>query len=524
VLNQINIILDLIKQKSLAIALDKSFKLYNQYPKNYDVTKVYAYTLMLSKDYLKSEQIFRELYNIKSKDFDILNNLGHIYVELEKFEEAEKFLFKAKEFDVKNPSTYANLAALMVKTSKYQKAINFYNNYFNLIGGEDKYILEDTSIIMGYLDSLIAVGEKNIAQKKLKLFLEKKFNEELFYYYIQLNKEDPTSEEINNLVSHYSKTRENSVIETNRKYAAILFSAALYYEKINIDLSEKYYYEGNKKISDIQRFMPLEYQKKIKNIKTNYQKSHHIKSTDPNKGKGIVFIVGLPRSGTTLVESIIANNKNVQSGGELISMMSLCSDFYNENLQEINQIDIDKIGDDYISRVNYIREEKKIFIDKLPGNYFNMGFINSCLPQAKFVLIKRNLWDVAISQFKQYYIANIPYSSKFFNIAVECANFEEIVKFWLKKEFEIHSKVYTLDYETLVSNEVEVANKIFSFLDFNEKYIGKDRDKFFSRTASRFQIQNKINDKSVEKRAFEDSKSRFFADFNNQKEFWSKGL
>ena len=522
-LNQINIILDLIKQKNIGTALDQSARLYNQYPKNYDVGKVYAYVLMLSKDLPKSEEVFKDLYKIKTQDFDILNNLGYIYVLLEKFTEAEKLLEEARKLSPKQSSTYANLGALMLKTSNYKKALDFYTSFFDLIGGEDKYLLEDTTVPLGYLDSLVALGKRDIAQKKVKLFLEKKFNEKLFYYYVQLNRKDPSASEIDNLLNHYSKTKDRSVIETNRKYAAILFSAALYYEKLDVDLSEKYYYEGNKRISEIQRYMPLNYQRKIKFIKKNYQENFELKSSDPNKGEGLIFIVGLPRSGTTLVESIIANNKNVQSGGELISMTNLCSDFSKDE-QVISQKKIDKIGDDYISRINYIRGNKKFFVDKLPSNYFNMGFISLCLPKAKFILVKRNLWDVAISQFKQYYISNIPYASKFFNIAIECANFEEIVKFWLKQEFEIHHKVYTLDYELLVSNEEEFANKIYSFLDLNEKYIASDRDKFFSRTASRFQIQNQISDKSVEKKDFEDSKSRFFEDFNRQKEFWAKEL
>ena len=522
-LNQINIILDLIKQKSIGRALDESLKLYNQYPKNYDIIKVYAYVLMLTKEHLKSSELFEELHKINKQDYDVLNNLGHIYVELEKFDEAERFLEHANSLKPKQPSTYANLGSLMLKTSKYEKAFNFYKIYFDLIGGEDKYLLEDTTVPMGYLDSLMALGKKDMAQKKVKLFLEKKFNEELFYYYVQVNRKDPSASEIDNLLNHYSKTRERSVVETNRKYAAILFSAALYYEKLDVSLSEKYYYEGNKRISEIQRFMPLEYQRKIKFIKKNYQKNLELKSSDPNKGEGLIFIVGLPRSGTTLVESIIANNKDVQSGGELVSMMNLCSDFNNDK-QEVNQKQIDDIGDDYVSRINYIRENKKFFIDKLPGNYFNIGFISLCLPKAKFILIKRNLWDVAISQFKQYYITNIPYSSKFFNIAIECANFEEIVSFWNRKEFQILPKVFNISYETLVSNEEEVANDIYSFLGLSEKYSGDTRSNFFSRTASRFQIQAKINDNSVEKKAFESSKSRFFEDFNRQKEFWAKNL
>ena len=70
-------------------------------------------------------------------------------------------------------------------------------------------------------------------------------------------------------------------------------------------------------------------------------------------------------------------------------------------------------GEIYENRIKFIRGDNSFFIDKLPGNYHNIGFIKCFLPKAKIVYIKRDPWDIAISIFKQFYVDNIPYAASF---------------------------------------------------------------------------------------------------------------
>jgi len=525
--DQINKIFDLIKQKSLGNALKASTELVKQYPNSLNANKVHGYVLMISQKFNESKEVFLRLQKKVPNDYDILNNLGFIYLQEEQFSDAEKYLNEAIHMNPEGLNAYANMASLMLKTIKYEEALRYYQKYFVLINGEQNYKLEDTTVVLGYLDTLVALDQKLLAKEKVKIFLQTKFNEELFYYYINLDREAAKPEEINSLVKHYETTKEDSVLETNRKFGAILFGAALFYEKTDPMLSEKYYYQGNQIINNVQRFMPLEYQRKIKDIKEIYSKYFPLQNaeSEDSKGEGLVFIVGLPRSGTTLLESIVANNEFTKSGGELMSMMNLCNQIYSDEKgkEEVEKLIIN-IGDEYLSRVNSIRGNHKFFIDKLPGNYFNIGFIHACLPKAKFILIKRNIWDVATSQFKQYYISNVPYSTKFFNIAIECANFEEITDFWMQKKFDVYKNIFEVSYEDLVKSENKVANEVYDFIGIQGEYQETGREKFFSRTASRFQIDKKINQKSVNKSFFENDKAKFFQDYKNQLEYWQNTL
>ena len=229
----------------------------------------------------------------------------------------------------------------------------------------------------------------------------------------------------------------------------------------------------------------------------------------------------MPRSGTTLVESIVGKHEDVKSGGELLSMLELCKIFSDPKINTFIKDDFLKISETYLKRTSFIRNNKKIFIDKLPANYFYIGLIRLCLPRAKFIVLQRDFWDVAISQFRQYYLTNVPYSTKFFNIALESANFEHISRFWSNQP-ELKNCILDLKYEDLVKDEEYFANLIYNFLGIVEKYEKSGRENFFSRTASRFEIKKAVDASSVGKKFFEKSKNDFFKDLESQSEYWQR--
>ena len=88
--------------------------------------------------------------------------------------------------------------------------------------------------------------------------------------------------------------------------------------------------------------------------------------------------------------------------------------------------------------------------------------------------------------------------------------FEEITNFWMRKEFDIYKNIFEVSYEELVKHENKVGNEIYNFIGIHSEYQGTGREKFFSRTASRFQIDKKINQKSVNKSFLKMIRPNFF--------------
>jgi len=292
-----------------------------------------------------------------------------------------------------------------------------------------------------------------------------------------------------------------------------------YSESFNKGLSEGCYIKANDISSKVQRFQPLEHQRHIKNIKKIFLKQKGVikNNYDQTLGKENIFVVGMPRSGTTLVESMIASNDNVISGGEMISMPQLLRKYYEKDVTELP--DLSEIAKNYTERMNFIRQNKSFFLDKLPANFYHIGIILLALPQAKIIHIQRDPWDVAISLFKQLYISNIPFASKFFSIACTIANYQHLMSFW---EENLPHKIHHIKYEDLVSSPQEHGQEMFNFIKLNEKFDLGKRGSFFSRTASKVQVKQEIHTKSLKKEEFIEFKEKFMDDYRQQEKYWEK--
>ena len=513
---QIKYILDLINNKKLHDAKIASNKLYNEFPENFDIGKIYTFTLCATKNYEEGLSVLKKLYNKWPNDYDILNNLGRCYSERENFQEAEKCLLKAVEINPNGDTSFSNLGLFYLKVKKYQNSVKSFEKHIELKGGLKN--VNTTEIQIAYLDSLMASDKKEEAMKVLEEWLMNNFNPIVYFYLLNMNPSYGKEEEHEKVLKFCKEKKYLSQMDQKQNLSAVYFALARFHEKKNKLIAENYYLEANRMISTAQRFNLVENQKKIKNIIKNYKFIQSLQNIDPNKGRGLIFVLGLPRSGTTLIESIFANSKNVISAGELLSIQHLFFRFADgDNLSDLNVLE--EIGDEYLRRVDYIKENNQFIIDKLPGNYLYIGIIQKCLPAAKFILTKRDFWDIGVSQFRQFYINGVPYSTKFFNIAIISANFEFISNFWKEQE-NLNKSILEVSYDEIVNSEDEMANKMYKFVGIPDSYDGETRGKFFSRTASRFEVQGKVQKKSRNE-IFIEYKDQFLEDYNSQREYWS---
>ena len=120
----------------------------------------------------------------------------------------------------------------------------------------------------------------------------------------------------------------------------------------------------------------------------------------------MIFIVGMPRSGTTLLESIVANPDIVATGGELGSFKNMVQ-FDVTTFAKGNEKQIISYLNQYMQKMKFLLKEKKLLIDKLPFNIFLIGFIIKLLPGAKIILMNREPWANAISYLKKFILIGI---------------------------------------------------------------------------------------------------------------------
>ena len=238
------------------------------------------------------------------------------------------------------------------------------------------------------------------------------------------------------------------------------------------------------------------------NFIENEEKDHLFNDISP------IFIIGLPRSGSTLVEAIITSSENnIPSFGEsafinmgVINQLS-SKILLNDEKQEIFNFEVNEfknfVNKKY-SQFSLIEKDVNYFVDKSLENFFNIDFILSIFPKAKFLHCHRNLKDSIVGIY-QSLLPDVSWTHSIENIIIYIDNYKKIMDYFIKK---YPDKIFDISLEYLTNNKEEVSKNIFNFCNIKwnsnvlEFYKRHDLD---IRTTSNIQIRNKINSYDTKK-------------------------
>tara|TARA_Y100000591_G_C21851920_1_gene712282 strand:- start:1691 stop:3319 length:1629 start_codon:yes stop_codon:yes gene_type:complete len=519
-------ILELINKQNIDKAYVEATKYYSKNKSNKKIMNIVAYLLIQKNKFEDAIDLQENFYkkNNEKEDFDFYINMGVSFKSIEEYKNSEEMFAKAKEINSESPLTYMTPAEIKLKLRKFEEALKLIDVALKIIqSAKDINRLQMAHAIRVKSDILIALNRQQENYEFLKEQLDQSFNSDVFFFLIQSNPSLIEKKLIELAESRLKSNEIKFVSKLDRFWNVhpLYFGLAKYYEKVDKTKSEELYVKGNLEVNNSLRFNSYNYQKQILLIINNFnQQFSNLSIDDENMGEKNIFILGSPRSGTTLIESIIGSSNNVMSAGELLSASRLIERFLQLS-EKINVNNfIEDFQDKYISRVNYIKANKEFVVDKLPENFSYIGYINKILPKSKIIRTFRHPWDVATSLFKQRYVANIPYSCSFFNIGVFFANFEAINKFWDKKLDQ--KNILDIRYEELVSDSSSWQKTIYKFIGIDGAYNEENRQSFFSPTASMHQISSPVHQKSVSKDDFYQYKSEFYDAFHMQRKYWEK--
>ena len=524
---EISEILNLINNKNIDKAFVEAKKLFHIDPRNINVIKVLSFLHIQKNQFQSTIDLLLNYFEEypEKKDFDFYINLGVSYKSIEEYRKALNMYEKAKELDPSSPLCYTVPAEIYLKLRNYKRANELIDAAIEIINRSDVRTLHFPNAIKIKTEVNVAMNKDEDNSSMLLSILDKEFNPDIFYL-LAINNSKKIDENLLNMAESYLKGNDKGFKNSLDRFwyvQPLYFALAVYYQKLNRTKSEEYYHLGNAEIMKSLRYNSFGYQKNILDITENYQTVFaDTKISDKKLGSENFFILGTPRSGTTLIESMIGINQDVASAGELLSASKLIQDFIEEKEKQDIEIFREYFQKTYSSRTSFIKGSSKYILDKLPENFLFIGQILGLLPGSKIIRTFRHPWDVAISLYKQRYVTNIPYSASFFNIGVFMANFEAINIYWDQK---IENKENILDvyYEKLVIDPEKYRSQIYEFLHLNEnEFDEKKRQNFFSQTASIRQIGDKIHKKSVKKQDFLDKKSEFYDALLMQRKYWQK--
>ena len=221
-----------------------------------------------------------------------------------------------------------------------------------------------------------------------------------------------------------------------------------------------------------------------------------------------IFIVGMPRAGSTLVQEILSAHSAVERAGELrdltwmvaaLDQETFASDNirYPEVLRTYDKGRFKALGEEYLQRtLSHRKLGRPFFVDKCPGNFVRTGLIHLMLPNAKIVDIRRHPLDCCLSCFRHYFPEGQPFSHSLTDLGRYYADY---VEFMAHFDNVLPGKVHRIVYEQLVENPEREVRRLLDYLNlpFEEECLRFYENDQVIMTSSSEQVRTQINKASI---------------------------
>ena len=418
-------------------------------PKNPDFYNNIGMSYSSLYKYKKAEDFYNKGLKINQNNLEILNNLGNLKKDLYKSEEAVQIFKKILSIQTNAITVIYNLALLYSQMGKYEESKELLKKILTMnseLTMADRLISQTTKY-----DS----NHPHFLDMKKKLSDMKLNDDSLIHLHFALGKAYNDQKKFKESFENYKKAND--------------FSKKL----------SKYNFESDRR--------------KFTLIKEKFNSLGDIKLN--KNSRRFVFIIGLPRSGTSLTEQILSSHENVFGGGELPYMEKIFKN-YIEIKKDLDKSDLLKCEKDYVEFTSNLDYSNKVLTDKAPLNFLYVGFILKFLPNAKFVNLIRNPIDNCWSMYKNCFPTKINFTDDLSDLVKYYKQYQDLMNFW-KKIFPEH--IYDLHYENLVSHTKLEVEKLLKFcsLDWDENCLSHHKNKRPIKTISFNQARKPVYNTSV---------------------------
>jgi len=460
---------------------------------------------------------FKKSIELNNKFSEAYANLGLTYRFLNDYEKAILNLKNAIKIDDNNLVYQINLTNLYLETNKnldaidiLKKALSKYQNieilhnliaeaYIRELNYDDAFDHHKKALFISPRNKenlyLIAVDHIWAGNNKEAInFLEMAINHDANFFKAhfalsRIKKISINDEIAKNLLS---KASDTTLLNTDKVFIHFALSKIYHNEKM-YDLSFNHLDLGNSLMKSSQKF----------NIENLYQLYNQVKQiyknmVIENESSSVypcpVFIVGMPRAGSSLLEQILSGSSEVFGAGEI---NELHLEFCKLNFKESNISNrLEKIKEKYVAKISSLTQ-KPFIIDKLPLNFYWLGFIKKLIPNAKFIHIQRDPTDNCFSILNNLFVpGTLEFSYSQSDIIDYYHFYKEFMHFW---QNELNQDIYNICYEDLISNPNHEIKDLCNYIGipYDKNMLDLEKNQRKVRTASDVQIRGHINSKSV---------------------------
>ena len=524
--SQLDLIIKLYSSGQIQDALSSLELLINDYPHDPSLFNIRGACLKASNQMESAVDSFKNAINIKPDYAEAYFNLGITLQELNKPNEAIKYYENAISIKPAYPIAHNNLGIIFLGLSQLDSAAEHFNwaisynpefaEAHNNLGATLQQSMEFDESIKHYLKATTINPNYTQAFNNLGIIHQTLGHKDEAIKYFQ----KATSLAPNYASAYFNLSRIKTFLPDD-----IQISQMQSLVTKNLNMTEKIYlnfalakaYEDLEKKDDLFKF--LNQGNQLCKEKTNYSiendKQKHaliqkifsspkylsaIKANeglkDKLKSKRPIFIIGMPRSGTTLVEQIISSHKKVYGADEMNTLSDLISEilknFSSNNTYEFNTKTSLSIRHKYLSELSNLNVSENIITDKWPLNFQYVGFILSAFPEAKIIHLKRDARATCWSIYKYYFDSKgNGYSFDQEDLAKYYGLYSEMMAFWHEL---FPNKIYDISYEDLTTNQEEETRKLLEYcdLDWDKNCLNFHKNERAVKTASALQVREKM--------------------------------
>ena len=388
-----------------------------------NLAQVYSVTGQLDK----AKKSFKNILNMEPRNGLIWAEYGTVLTKLANYEESKDAYLKALNFKSDSPRVHLSLGHVYKTMGEIENSIDSYKNSIiqNKLSGEAYWSLANLKTY-SFSENEIKVMEETLKEDMSDI--------ERSQIHFALGKAYEVKKDFDNSFNNYFKGNE--------------------VKKGLIKYSSDDTTDNTKRILD---FFNLETIRDLSKSSTVDQ--------DP------IFILGMPRSGSTLVDQIISSHSKVDGTQELPNIIKIASELnsnnqntYPEILKELDESKLSEMGNNYLSETTWARKDAPFFIDKMPNNFIHIGLIKTILPNAKIIDTRRDPMDTCFSCYKQFFARGQLFTYSLEDLGNYYTDYIKAMNHW----HNVYGKdIFTVHYDNVINKTEETIRELIDYCNLS---------------------------------------------------------